>query len=153
MTELSAEQVRDYMQFAFTGDRVHPSIKLAAAIVDARGDVMESAGEIGAPPLLKDIAECKAKSCVAIGMPTRAIMDLAQIKPYWFQSATLVCQSRTGLPLWGALGGVIIRDDSGNLIGAAAVAGDTGIGDEAHAKAAIEHIGFVADVNGLDVEW
>ena len=153
MTELTREQVRAYMEFAFTGKRVHPTIRLAAAIVDAKGDVLESAGEIGAPPLLKDIAECKAKSCVSIGMPTRAIMDLAQKKPYWFQSATLVSQSRTGLPLWGALGGVIIRDQKGNLVGAAAVAGDTGAGDEAHAKAAIESIGLVADVEGLDVEW
>ena len=37
--------------------------------------------------------------------------------------------------------------------GAAAVAGDTGAGDEAHAKAAIESLGLVADVDGLDVEW
>ena len=77
-------------------------------------------------------------------------MDLAQRKSYWFQSATLVSQSRTGLPLWGALGGVIIRDHEGNLIEAAAVAGDTGAGDEAHAKAAIESLGFIADVEGLD---
>ena len=89
MAELTAEQVTAYMEFAFSGERVHPSIRLAAAIVDANGDVLAAAGEIGAPPLLKDIAECKAKSCVSIGMPTRAIMDLAQIKPFWFQSATL----------------------------------------------------------------
>lgn len=153
MPEITSEQVHAIMKFAFTGARVHSSIRLAAAVVDARGDVLESAGERGAPPLLQDIAECKAKSCVAIGMPTRAIMDLAQKKPYWFQSATLVSQSRTGLPLWGALGGVIIRDHEGNLVGAAAVAGDTGAGDEAHARAAIESIGLVADVEGLDVEW
>lgn len=153
MTELTAEQVTAYMEFAFSGERVHPGIRLAAAIVDARGVVLAATEESGAPPLLKDIAECKAKSCVSIGMPTRAIMDLARIKPYWFQSATLVSQSRTGLPLWGALGGVIIRDHEGNLIGAAAVAGDSGAGDEAHAKAAIESLGLVADVEGLDVEW
>ena len=153
MTELTAEQIQAFMEFAFSGERVHPSIRLAAAIVDAKGAVLAAAGETGAPALLKDIAECKAKSCVAIGMPTRAIMDLAQKKPYWFQSATLVSQSRTGLPLWGALGGVIIRDSDGNLVGAAAVAGDTGAGDEAHAKAAIESLGLVAEVEGLDVEW
>lgn len=153
MSELTPEQIRALMDFAFTGSRVHPTIRLAAAVVDARGDLLESAGEIGAPPLLRDIAECKAKSCIAIGMPTRAIMELAQKKPYWFQSATLVSQSRTGLPLWAALGGVIIRDQQGNLLGAAAVAGDTGAGDEAHTQAAIESIGLVADVHGLDVEW
>ena len=153
MTILNHEQARAIIDFAFTGSRIHPSILLAAAVVDARGDVLVSTGEAGAPPLLKDIAECKAKSCVAIGMPTRAIMDLALKKPTWFQSATLVSQSRTGLPLWGALGGVIIRDATGALVGAAAVAGDTGAGDETHAKAAIESIGLVADVDGLDVEW
>ncbi len=153
MTDISDEQVREFIRFAFSGERVHPTIRLAAAIVDAKGNLLEAAEETGAPPLLKHIAECKAKSCISIGMPTRAIMDLAQKKPYWFQSATLVSQSRTGLPLWGALGGVIIRDEAGHLVGAAAVAGDTGIGDEAHTRAAIEHIGLVADVDGLDVEW
>ena len=53
----------------------------------------------------------------------------------------------------GALGGVIIRDQEGKLVGAAAVVGDTGAGDEAHAKAAIESLGFVADSEGLDVAW
>jgi len=153
MTVLTAEQARTIIDFAFTGSRIHPTIRLAAAVVDAIGYVLEAAGEVGAPPLLKDIAECKAKSCIAIGMPTRAIMDLAVKKPTWFHSASLVSQSRTGLPLWGALGGVIIRDEDGALVGAVAVAGDTGAGDEAHAKAAIESIGLVADVEGLDVEW
>lgn len=152
-TTLSGEQARAIIDFAFSGSRVHPTILLAAAVVDASGAVLIAEGEPGAPPLLKDIAECKAKSCVAIGMPTRAIMDLAQKKPTWFHSASLVSQSRTGLPLWGALGGVIIRDGDGALVGAAAVAGDTGAGDEAHTKAAIESIGLVADVDGLDVEW
>ena len=153
MTTLNLEQARAIIDFAFTGSRIHSSILLAAAVVDAGGAVLVAAGEPDAPPLLKDIAECKAKSCVAIGMPTRAIMDLALKKPTWFQSASPVSQSRTGLPLWGALGGVIIRDEAGTLVGAAAVAGDTGAGDEAHAKAAIESIGLVADVEGLDVEW
>ena len=153
MTTLTPEKVTSIIDFAFSGARIHPSIKLAAAVVDASGHILSARSEIGAPPLLKDIAECKAKSCVAIGMPTRAIMDLALKKPTWFQSASLVAQSRTGLPLWGALGGVIIRDSGGNLLGAAAVAGDTGIGDESHSKAAIESIGLVADVEGLDVEW
>ena len=36
---------------------------------------------------------------------------------------------------------------------AVAIAGDTGAGEERHAKEAIESIGYVADVDGLDVEW
>ena len=153
MNRITTEQVSALIQFAFQGDRVDSSIRLAAAVVNHRGELLQSASESEAPYLLEHIAECKAKSCISIGMPTRAIMDLARKKPYWFQSATLVSQSRTGLPLWGALGGVIIRDQKGSLIGAAAVAGDTGVGDEAHAKAAIESIGFSADVRGLEVEW
>ena len=150
---LSMEQVRAIMDEAFVGPRVHLSVRLAAAVVDASGHVVAAIREIDAPPLLLNIAESKAKSCVAIGMPTRAIMDLAQKKPTWFESASRVQQSTMGLPLWGALGGVIIRDQSGVLLGAVAVAGDTGAGDEAHAKHCIESVGLVADVDGLDVEW
>lgn len=153
MTELTVEQLHKIIDFAFAGERVHPTIKLAVAVADAGGHILVSAREPGAPPLLLDIAQSKAKSCVAIGMPTRAIMDLAQKKPTWFASASRVAQSSTGSPLWGALGGVIMRDEAGELVGAIAVAGDTGAGDEAHAKAAIEHIGFIPDVDGLDVVW
>ncbi len=153
MSELTLEKARAIIDHAFSGPRVHPSILLAAAVVDQQGYALMMTREPGAPPLLLDIAESKAKSCVVIGMPTRAIMELALKKPTWFESASRVAQSRVGTPLWGALGGVIIRDEEGNLLGAAAVAGDTGAGDEAHAKAAIESVGLVADVNGLEVVW
>ena len=150
---LSLDQVRSIVDHALAGPRVHPSIRLAAAVVDAGGYALNLTREPGAPPLLLDIAESKAKSSVVIGMPTRAIMDLASKKPTWFESASRVAQSRVGLPLWGALGGVIMRDETGEILGAVAVAGDTGAGDEAHAKAAIESVGLVADVHSLDVEW
>ncbi len=153
MTVLTVEQLHKIVDFAFAGERVHPTIKLAVAVADAGGHILIAAREPESPALLLDIAQSKAKSCVAIGMPTRAIMDLASKKPTWFSSASRVAQSATGSPLWGALGGVIIRDEHGCLVGAVAVAGDTGAGDEAHAKAAIEHIGLVPDVKGLDVVW
>ncbi|MEM7428837.1 MAG: heme-binding protein [Pseudomonadota bacterium] len=153
MTQLTREQLNAIVDFAFSGERVHPTIRLAVAVTDAAGHTLLATREPDAPPLLLDIAQSKAKSCVAIGMPTRAIMDLALKKPTWFGSASRVAQTSTGAPLWGALGGVIMRDKEGAIVGAVAVAGDTGAGDEAHAAAAIEHIGFVADVDGLDVEW
>lgn len=153
MTTLTREQLYKIVNFAFAGERVHPTIRLAVAVADASGHTLIAEREPDAPALLIDIAQSKAKSCVAIGMPTRAIMDLAQKKPTWFDSASRVAQSATGTPLWGALGGVIMRDSEGVLVGAVAVAGDTGAGDEAHAKAAIEHIGLVADVDGLDLVW
>ena len=150
---ITHEQIRAIVDHVFAGSRVHPSVRLAVAVVDQAGQALMVTREVDAPPLLLDIAEAKAKSSVIIGMPTRAIMDLAQKKPTWFSSASRVAQSRAGLPLWGALGGVIMRDKDGGIVGAVAVAGDTGAGDEAHAKSAIESIGYVADVDGLDVEW
>ena len=150
---LTHDTVRAMVDRALAGPRVHPSIRIAVAVVDAGGHALTVTREIGAPPLLMDIAEAKAKSCVVIGMPTRAIMDLALKKPTWFESASRVAQSRVGLPLWGALGGVIARDGDGALLGTVATAGDTGAGDEEHARRAIESVGLVADVDGLDVEW
>ena len=58
MTAITAEQVQAYIEFAFSGSRVHPSIRLAAAIVDADGELLASQSESGAPPLLEHIAEC-----------------------------------------------------------------------------------------------
>ncbi|NIQ95050.1 MAG: heme-binding protein, partial [Desulfuromonadales bacterium] len=60
------------------------------AVVDAAGHTIIATREPDAPALLLDIAQSKAKSCIAIGMPTRAIMGLAQKKPTWFGSASRV---------------------------------------------------------------
>ena len=46
MTALSADQVVALIEFAFNGARVHPDIHLAAAVVDASGDVL-AAAEMG----------------------------------------------------------------------------------------------------------
>lgn len=62
--KLSMEKVRSILNEAFEGPRVHPSVRLAAAVVDHSGHVVAAMRELDAPPLLLNIAESKAKSCI-----------------------------------------------------------------------------------------
>lgn len=148
MTVLNLEQIRSIVDFGLSGPRLHSSIRLAAAVADASGNVLNITREAGAPPLLADLAECKVRTCIITGKSTRSIMGEAVEDPDWFGSESRVAQSRFGLPLFGALGGVLMRDHDGKIIGAVAIAGDSGKGDERHAKLAIENAGFIADADG-----
>lgn len=153
MNNLALKTVRSIVDAALDGPRENPSDLLAVAVVDAAGNLLDVTREQGAPVAHRDIAEAKAKGSVVIGMPTRAIKELAKIKPTWFDGASRVAQSRTSLPLCTSLGGVIIRDEKGGIIGAVGVSGGTQLENERRAKYAIEHVSLYADVDGLKVTW
>lgn len=57
---LTREQLNSIVDFTFSGSRVHPTIRLAVAVVDASGHTLMATREPDAPALLLDIAECPA---------------------------------------------------------------------------------------------
>lgn len=144
MTKLTLDQAQLILRTALEGPRTDQTRRIAIAVVDSGGHPLAMAREETAPPLLAHIAEAKAKSCITYGKPTRSIMEWASETPIWFEGVSRVAQSRTGLPLIGSLGGVMIRDSEGELVGAAGVAGEAGSMDEQLAVAGIESAGFVA---------
>lgn len=144
MAKLTLDQAQIMVRTALEGPRTDPSRRIAIAVVDSGGHPLAMARQETAPPLLVHIAEAKAKSCITYGKPTRSIMEWATETPVWFEGVSRVAQSRTGLPLIGSLGGVMIRNADGDLIGAIGVAGEAGPMDEQLAVAAIESASFVA---------
>ena len=93
MLAITREHLNAIVEFALTGgERVHPTIRLAVAVVDAAGHTLVATREPDAPPLLLDIAQSKAKSCVAIGMPTFIPSGIS--KPHnWVPPGTVQCRS------------------------------------------------------------
>lgn len=141
---LTLEQAQGIVGAALAGPRTDETRRIAVAVVDAGGHLLALAREAEAPPLLGQIAEAKAQSCILYGKPTRTIMDWAEATPVWFQGVSQVAQGRGGLPLIGSLGGVLILDEEDKRIGAVGVAGEAGQRDEDLAVLGIETTPFKA---------
>jgi hypothetical protein len=85
-----------------------------------------------------DIAFGKAWSCMAIGHSTRFMEEsIAKNRPHFLDSLA----ATSGGKFVPCMGGVLIREPSGTLIGAIGVTGDSGANDELVAVDAIKRSG------------
>ena len=112
---------------------------LAVVVLDAGGHVRAAERADGASNMRFEIARAKAFGAIALGMDSRALMERAEVQPYFVLSA--------GAAIGGALvpvpGGVLVRDGDGSVIGAVGVSGDSSDNDEAAAIAGIEAAGLI----------
>lgn len=113
---------------------------LTVAVLDAGGHVKALAREDNTSTLRPDIATGKAHGAIALGLGSRTIFNRAKEQPYFIQTMNALANgSLVPVP-----GGVLIRD-SGKIIGAVGITGDSSDNDEACAITAIEAAGFTAD--------
>ena len=145
MAGLTLKQAQAMIAAALAGERSTPSRAIAVAVCDSGGHPVALAREDGAAPLLAHIAQAKAFTCIAYGKPSKTIADMAEGYPIWFHGICRVAQTEMGSPLAGSKGGVLIRDATGEVLGALGVAGEAGETDEALAVRGIEAAGAVAD--------
>ncbi|MDQ0512865.1 GlcG/HbpS family heme-binding protein [Ancylobacter amanitiformis] len=114
---------------------------MAVVVLDARGAVKASAAEDGTSLKRFEVAHGKAYGGLSLGMGSRSIHKRAKEQAFFVAAVSHVVD--------GALvpvpGGVLIRDDAGEVIGAVGISGDTSDNDEAAAMAGIEAAGFKAD--------
>ena len=90
-----------------------------------------------------DIAFGKAWSCMALGHSTRFMEEkMAKNRPH-FLDALPAASAGKFVP---CMGGVMIRDDNGTLIGAIGITGDSGENDEAIGVDAIRACGLQPDL-------
>ena len=114
---------------------------LAVVVLDQRGSLKAAVAQDGTSLLRDKVAHGKAFGALALGMGSRALFGRAQEQPYFIQSANALA----GGALVPVPGGVLIRNGSGDVIGAVGISGDTSDNDEACAVAGIEAAGCRAD--------
>jgi uncharacterized protein GlcG (DUF336 family) len=114
---------------------------LCAVVLDAGGHALTLMRDERASTARPDIATAKAAGCLAMGFGGREIARRAKNAPE-FYAALNVLFAKGLLPV---AGGVLIRDGSGQLLGAVGVTGDTSDNDEACALAGIAAAGLVAE--------
>lgn len=107
---------------------------MAVVVLDTGGHPIVLLREDGASFFRHEIAQAKAYGALGMGADTRAIAERAKNNPVFFGSVTVTVGGN--LPL--SPGGVLVRDQDGNLLGAVGVSGDTGEMDEQCAAAGIK---------------
>ncbi|MCP1645529.1 uncharacterized protein GlcG (DUF336 family) [Pseudomonas citronellolis] len=114
---------------------------LAAAVLDAAGHPLAVLRDEQASFLRPQIASGKARGCLGMGFGGRELARRAQAMPAFFDAIN----SLTGGEVIPVPGGILLRDDAGNLLGAIGVSGDTSDNDERCALLAIEELGLHGD--------
>ncbi len=126
---------------ALNAGRKTRAAPLTVAVLDSGGHLLALQREDGASLLRPSIAIGKAWGAIALGKGSRLLALDAQQRPAFFAALNGMGQS----DIVPAPGGVLIRDDQGQVIGAMGISGDTSDIDEQCAITAIEAQGLRAD--------
>jgi uncharacterized protein GlcG (DUF336 family) len=91
-----------------------------------------------------DVALGKAWASVAMGVSSRALLKRAKDNPNFFITLAATAKGKF-LP---QTGGVLIKNEKGEILGAAGASGGTGEEDEAACVHGIERAGLAPDASG-----
>ena len=142
--DLSLEEAKKIIEAAFKTQASKNFKPLAVAVLSSAGSLRACECQDGTSPLRPKIAHGKAFGAISMGIGSRALFERAKQEPFFIQSMNSLCD--------GALvpvpGGVLVRNKSGDIVGAVGVTGDISDNDEICAVAGIEAAGYVADTGG-----
>jgi uncharacterized protein GlcG (DUF336 family) len=138
LTLATAQKILDAALAKATELKLKP---LVITVLDARGCIKTLAAQDGTSLKRGEVAHGKAFGALSMGMGSRALFKRAQEQAFFISAVNTMMQ--------GALvpvpGGVLIKDASGNLLGAVGISGDTSDNDETCAIAGITTAGLKAD--------
>jgi len=138
MSRVSLDQAQAIISATLREGRVLELKPLSVAVLDAGGHLVGFAREDKSSILRPQIAIAKASGALALGVSSRVIGEMAIDRPTFINAAA-------GLNPAGivpAAGGVLVRDSSGEVIGAVGVTGDLSDNDERAALAGIAAAGL-----------
>lgn len=141
MSALTLKVAVNLASQAIVAGRAIAAAPLTIAVLDAGGHLITLQREDGASLLRPQIAIGKAWGAVALGKGSRLLALDAQQRPAFIAALNSLGQGGV-VP---APGGVLIRDQQGNVLGAVGISGDLSDIDEQCAINAIEALGLRAD--------
>ena len=113
---------------------------MGIVVLDERGALRAAGVEDGASLARWKVAFGKANGAISMGVSSRVLEKMALDRPYFVGSlASVLPDGIVPVP-----GGVLIRDTSGALLGAAGASGDTSDHDEAALLAALAVVGLTS---------
>src|SRR5262245_36551379 len=144
MSVVTLAQASTIVDVALKTGRDTKCAPLSVAILDAGGHLVAFKREDKSGILRFDIAFGKAWGALGMGFGSRTLFERASNTPQFFT----MLAAASGGRLISVPGGVLIRDDGGDIIGAVGFSGDTADKDEACAMAGIAAAGLKADPGG-----
>jgi len=112
---------------------------LTVVVLDAGGHVVSVEREDGSSNNRFEVAFGKAYGALALGMGSRSLMTRAEQQGYFISSVAAALGGR----LVPVPGGVLVKDETGTLLGCVGVSGDTSDNDELAAISGIRAASLV----------
>jgi uncharacterized protein GlcG (DUF336 family) len=122
---------------------------LTVVVLDAGGHDVALKREDGSGIIRVEIARAKAYGALGMGLSSRGIGERLGQRPIFAASLTVISEGRLAV----AAGGVLIKDDAGDVIGAVGISGDTSEKDELAAIRGIEAAGLTPEPREPDPRW
>jgi uncharacterized protein GlcG (DUF336 family) len=146
MRGLSLEEANTIIAATFAAAKKRKCRPMSAIVLDAGGRVKAFQKQDGASMLRFEICYGKAYGALALGRPSKLVLQKAQEKPAFMQSIDKLAD----YPLFLEGGGQLIRDKSGEVLGAVGVTGDANELDDLCAIAGIHAAKLRADSDFFD---
>src|ERR1700733_14843021 len=144
MSVISLSQASTIVDVALKKARETNLAPLTVAVLDAGGHLVAFKREDKSGILRYDIAYGKAWGALGMGFGSRPLFERAAHTPQFFNAL----YAASGGRVVTNPGGVLIRNASGDIIGAVGISGDPSDKDEACDIAGIEAAGLKADPGG-----
>ena len=141
MTQLSLQQANDLIHATLQNARSKDMPPIAVAVLDAGAHLKAFQREDGVTFLRVQIAQAKAWGALAMGVDSDQIAQ-RYLKDQQQQGFINALNSMTGGQLIPLPGGVLLRDEQGETIGAIGAAGGVSTDDEDCVKNAMHSLGF-----------
>jgi uncharacterized protein GlcG (DUF336 family) len=141
MTTLLLEQADRIVESALVRAREMGLAPLTVAVLDAGGHLVAFKRQDRSGILRPRIAEGKAWGALGMGLGGRALAQRAEMAPAFFTALASASEGRV-IPVPG---GVLIRSDDGEIVGAVGISGDHPEKDEGCAVYGITQSGLRAD--------
>src|SRR5438477_620932 len=119
MRAISLAEANKMIEGTFKSARKRRAYALAAIVLDAGGRVKSFQKQDGASLMRFEIAYGKAFGALALNRSSRQVLQKAKEKPAFMASLSDLCDG----PLFLEAGGQLIRDRSGEIVGALGVTG------------------------------
>lgn len=141
MRALSLDEANTIIAATFAAAKKHKCRPMSAIILDAGGRVKAFQKQDNASMLRFEVCYGKAYASLALGRPSKLVLQKADEKPLFMRSV----ENLADYPLFLEGGGQLIRDKSGEVIASIGVTGDANEMDDICAIAGIHAAGYRAD--------
>jgi uncharacterized protein GlcG (DUF336 family) len=137
MRALSLDEAMTIINGCFAAAKSRRLRPLTAVILDAGGRLKAALKQDGCAMLRFEVAYGKAYAALSMGRPSRLVLQKQREKPVFMDNLMELADG----PMFLEAGGQLIRDASGEVIGAIGVTGDAGEMDDVCAIAGIHAAG------------